>query len=284
MCIDRSPPKDPSFLLSLPMDPMGKTFPIQSKKNLRTTTMIVATTLETRVNSNSSVPHSFFAKSFSEVNPEHKSKYSAWETPDPVFWTSKEYVVIRCDERGLGQSPGLLDTMSRGTSECFFDVVEWAAEQPWSTGKVGLLGISYYAGSQWRVAARRPKGLAAIVPWEGMTDYYRDRCRHGGILSDNFIRFWWNRQVVTNQYGKPGRAASKWGEDTLEGDLLDEILVANRNDQNKDNEKNRFLDDEYYASKEFNLEDIEVPLLSVANWGGILLHLRGREIYYYVVL
>ncbi|KAM3071817.1 hypothetical protein ACMFMG_009674 [Clarireedia jacksonii] len=218
----------------------------------------------------------FFSKSFSEVNPEHKSKYSAWETPDPVFWTSHGYIVVRCDERGLGQSPGLLDTMSRGTSECFFDVVEWAAEQDWSSGKVGLLGISYYAGSQWRVAARRPKGLACIIPWEGMTDYYRDRCRHGGILSDGFIRFWWNRQVITNQYGRAGRAAARWGEDTLEGDLPDDVLAQNRNDQNIDNENNRFLDDDYYASKDFNLEDIEVPLLSVANWGGILLHLRGN--------
>ncbi|KAM3155235.1 hypothetical protein ABEW05_004240 [Botrytis cinerea] len=218
----------------------------------------------------------FFAKSFSEVNSEHKSKYSAWETPDPVFWTSKGYVVVRADERGLGQSPGLLDTMSRGTSECFFDVVEWASEQPWSSGKVGLLGISYYAGSQWRVAARRPKGLAAIIPWEGMTDYYRDRCRHGGILSDEFIRFWWNRQVITNQYGRPGRAASKWGEDTIEGDLDEETLLKNRNDQTIDNVNNRFLDDDYYKSKDFNLEDIEVPVLSVANWGGILLHLRGN--------
>lgn len=76
--------------------------------------------------------------------------------------------MLRADERGTGQSPGLLDTMSAGTAECFFDVVEWAAVQPWSTGKVGLLGISYYAGSQWRVAARKPKGLAAIVPWEGL--------------------------------------------------------------------------------------------------------------------
>ena len=132
------------------------------------------------------------------------------------------------------------------------------------------------AGSQWRVAARRPKGLAAIIPWEGMTDYYRDRCRHGGIFSNSFIKFWWNRQVITNQYGRPGRAASKWGEDTVEGDLPDDVLAQNRNDQNTDNEKNRFLDDEYYASKEFNLEDIEVPILSVANWGGILLHFRGK--------
>lgn len=80
------------------------------------------------------------------MNKEHRSRYSAWETPDPVYWTQKGYVVVRVDERGLGQSPGLLDTMSNGTSECFFDVVEWAAEQEWSSGKVGLLGISYYAG------------------------------------------------------------------------------------------------------------------------------------------
>lgn len=166
--------------------------------------------------------------------------------------------------------------MSRGTSEAFVQVIEWAAEQEWSNGKVGLLGISYFAGSQWRVAARRPKGLAAIIPWEGMSDYYRDRCRHGGILSNEFIRFWWDRQVGSNQYGKGGRAARNWGPDTLEGDLTEEELEANRQDQNIDNAANYYRDQPYYASKEYNLEDIEVPVLSVANWGGILLHLRGN--------
>ncbi|KAJ4319260.1 hypothetical protein N0V84_006451 [Fusarium piperis] len=218
----------------------------------------------------------FHPKSFSEVNPQHKSAHSAWETPDPGFWTTHGYAVVRADERGLGQSPGLLDTMSRGTSEAFFDVVEWAAEQPWSSGKVGLLGISYYAGSQWRVAARKPKGLSAIVPWEGMSDYYRDRCRHGGILSNGFIKFWWNRQVITNQYGRPGRSSRNWGPDTIEGDLPEEELEANRQDQTKDNLENRFRDQAYYASKEYDMGDIEVPLLSVGNWGGILLHLRGN--------
>ncbi|CAK7210567.1 hypothetical protein SEUCBS140593_000872 [Sporothrix eucalyptigena] len=218
----------------------------------------------------------FHAKSFSEVNPRHKSAHSAWETPDPGFWTEHGYAVVRADERGLGQSPGVLDTMSRGTSEAFVDVVEWAADQTWSTGKVGLLGISYYAGSQWRVAARQPKGLAAIVPWEGMSDYYRDRCRHGGILSNAFIKFWWNRQVITNQYGLAGRQARNWGPDTLEGDLSEDELAANRNDQTVDNAANKFRDEAYYASKEYDMADIQVPLLSVGNWGGILLHLRGN--------
>lgn len=89
----------------------------------------------------------FHPLSFNEVNAEHRSKYSAWETPDPVYWCKAGYAIVRADERGLGQSPGLCDTMSRGTSECFFDVIEWSADQPWSTGKVGLLGISYYAGT-----------------------------------------------------------------------------------------------------------------------------------------
>jgi len=90
-------------------------------------------------------------------------------------------VLVRADERGCGQSPGKLDSMSRSTSDGFFDVVEWAAEQPWSSGKVGLLGISYYAGSQWRVAARKPKGLAAMVPWEGENT-------HSGVELSPYLR------------------------------------------------------------------------------------------------
>ena len=219
---------------------------------------------------------SFNAGSYAEVNPKHKSEHSGWEMPDPKFWTAHGYAVVRADERGFGQSSGKADTMSQGTSEAFFDVVEWAASQPWSNGKVELLGISYYAGTQWRVAARNPKGLAAIIPWEGMSDYYRDRCRHGGILSDKFIDLWWNRQVVTNQYGRPGRTASSWGTDTIEDDLPEDELVANRQDQVIDNAANFFRDHEYYATKDFKLSDIKVPLLSVGNWGGNLLHLRGN--------
>jgi predicted acyl esterase len=118
-----------------------------------------------------------------------------------------------------------------------------------------------------------------------MSDYYRDRCQHGGILSNKFIGFWWNRQVLVNQYGKAGRSQLKFPpdgpgargqEDTIEGDLPEDVLVKNRQDQTIDNAKYKYRDEDYYASKDFKLEDIEVPLLSVANWGGILLHLRGN--------
>jgi predicted acyl esterase len=123
-----------------------------------------------------------------------------------------------------------------------------------------------------------------------MSDYYRDRCRHGGILSNNFIKFWWNRQILPNQYGRPGHLTheipkdiagdgpgrASWGSKTLEGDMTEEELEEMRNDQTIDTVKWKFRDDEYFASKEYDMGDIEVPLLSVGNWGGILLHLRGN--------
>lgn len=185
-------------------------------------------------------------------------------------------MVVRADEVGTGQSPGIVDVLSASTIDAFCELIEWASEQPWSTGKVGLLGISYYGATQWQVAARNPKGLAAIVPWEGFSDHYRDATRHGGILSSGFLRFWWDRQVASNQYGLPGRAARKHGPDTLEGDLTEEELKANRVEFLDEHQQSRFRDCARYASVNFNLEDIQVPLLSVANWGGIFLHLRGN--------
>lgn len=212
------------------------------------------------------------------MNAKHKTipEHSAFETPDPKFWTDEGYAVVRADEVGIGQSPGVADTMSKSTTDAFSEVIEWAADQPWSNGKVGLLGISYFGGSQWRVAARRPRGLACIIPYEGMADYYRDRCRHGGILTAPFLKFWFNRQVKSNQYGLPNRSKNQRGPDTIEGDLSEEELETSRRDQLVDNSNNFFRDDEYYASRDYNLEDIEVPLLSVGNLGNIVVHLRGN--------
>ncbi|KAJ6086149.1 hypothetical protein N7486_010430 [Penicillium sp. IBT 16267x] len=223
------------------------------------------------------VPYeSFHPASFAEVNPDHKSEHSAWETPFPAYWTAHGYIVIRADELGLGQSPGLMDVLSATTVDSFFELIEWASVQEWSTGKIGLLGVSYYAAMQWQVAARNPKGLAAFVAWEGFSDFYRDASRHGGILSNAFLQTWYKRQVLSNQYGLPGRASRNWGPDTVEGDLSSEELTQNSVDTLKQLQLARFRDDERFSSCNFDLEGVTVPLLSVANWGGYLLHLRGN--------
>lgn len=221
---------------------------------------------------------SFNPKSFSEVHPTHQTEHSAWETPTPQFWTDNGYIVIRADEIGVGQSPGLLHVKSAASIEGFCDVIEWAAEQEWCSGKVGLLGVSYYAATQWQVASLQPKGLAAIVPWEGFSDPYSESLRHGGILSNKFYSMWYSRQVAPNQYGLPGRAARNWGPDTVEGDLSSEELKANRHEAVL--HEQRYRDDKILSTLNFNLEDVTVPVLSVANLGGILLHLRGNVLGY----
>ncbi|GLA50104.1 hypothetical protein AnigIFM63604_006126 [Aspergillus niger] len=223
------------------------------------------------------VHYSYFnPPSYAEVNPDHKTDHSTWETPTPSYWTQHGYVVVRGDEPGTGQSPGFLDALSTATIDAFYELIEWASEQTWSNGKVGLLGISYFGATQWQVAARRPKGLAAIVPWEGFSDFYRDACRHGGILSNAGLDTIWERQIGSNQYGLAGRAARNRGDDTIEGSLSADELANNRVTFVDVARKHRFRDGERFASVNFNLEDIQVPLLSVANWGGILLHLRGN--------
>ncbi|KAM0793769.1 hypothetical protein ACM66B_001187 [Microbotryomycetes sp. NB124-2] len=232
----------------------------------------------------------FHPKSFEQIPDEQKSEYSAWETPHPDYWTKHGYVVLRIDERGIGSSPGFMDTMSDQTSADFANCIEWAADQEWSNGKIGLLGISYFGGSQWRVAARRPKGLACIIPWEGMTDYYRDRVRQGGIYSNQFVYFWWNNQVMPMQYGNPEKKPRRFGPhnpvgkaigpECIEGTLSPEELESLRRDQTIDNRNFRYLDEPYHASRVYELGDIEVPTLSVANLGGNTLHLRGNVVGY----
>jgi len=74
---------------------------------------------------------------------------------------------------GAGRSPGRIDISSRETQD-LYHCIEWAAVQPWSSGKVGLNGISYFAMNQWHVASLQPPHLAAMCSREGAADFYRD--------------------------------------------------------------------------------------------------------------
>ena len=124
-----------------------------------------------------------------------------WEPVDPEIWIPWGYAVIRIDSRGAGRSPGYLDLMSLRETRDYYNAIEWAGQLPWSNGKVGLNGISYYAINQWQVASLQPPHLAAMIPWEGAADMYRDWSRHGGILSNVFASFWFPMQVQSEQHG-----------------------------------------------------------------------------------
>jgi putative CocE/NonD family hydrolase len=118
------------------------------------------------------------------------SSLTGWEGPDPAWWTAQGYAVVNCDLRGAGTSAGSASLLSDQEGDDVYDLIEWAAGQLWSTGAVGMIGVSYLAISQWKAAARQPPGLKAICPWEGYTDVYRDLMRPGGIREYGFSRMW----------------------------------------------------------------------------------------------
>ena len=204
------------------------------------------------------------------------NRFAAWELADPEKWVPDGYVCVRVDSRGAGRSPGSIDPWSAREAQDLYECIEWAAEQPWSTGKIGLAGISYYAMNQWQAAALQPPHLAAICPWEGSSDVYREVARHGGMHAA-FIERWYPNQIATVQHGLGDRAKrSRVTGKGVAGDetLTDEELAANRLDFGAAVREHAF-DDEYWQSGRADLGKITVPLLSAANWGGPP-HLRGN--------
>lgn len=104
-----------------------------------------------------------------------------WEAPDPGYWVQQGYAVCNPDARGACESEGDIQFFGEQEGRDGHDVVEWLAAQEWCNGKVAMSGNSYLAISQWFTAAEQPAHLAAIAPWEGMSDLYRDNVRQGGI-------------------------------------------------------------------------------------------------------
>ena len=204
------------------------------------------------------------------------NKYQNWEVVDPEKWVPDGYAVVRVDSRGAGRSPGYLcHNASRETRDIHL-CIEWAAAQPWCSGKVGMNGISYYASNQWRAAATQPPQLAAICAWEGWNDAYRDGARHGGIIC-SFRKNWQEMQVKTVQHGYAKGAKSRvTGEPVCGPEILSEDeLIKNR--ENMWGELlSRELDGPYYRERSADLSKVTVPLLTAANWGGQGLHTRGN--------
>lgn len=125
-----------------------------------------------------------------QPEPLRISDQTSWEAPDPIWWAQQGYAVINLDTRGAGRSEGRGDLFSGREADDIAQVIAWIAEQPWSNGRVGMLGVSYLALSQYKAAALNPPALKAICPWEGFTDAYRDFFTPGGVVEDGFARVW----------------------------------------------------------------------------------------------
>ena len=205
------------------------------------------------------------------------NKYQNWEVVDPEKWVPDGYAVVRVDSRGAGRSPGVIDVWSPRETRDLHDCIEWAADQAWSNAKVGLSGISYYAMNQYQVAATQPPHLAALCPWEGASDWYREVYYHGGILC-TFAGNWFPRQVSSVQHGLGERARKSpvTGESVAGPETLsNEELARSRVELGVEIKRHPLMDG-WYRKRNPDWSRVRVPMLSAANWGGQGLHPRGN--------
>lgn len=175
------------------------------------------------------------------------SKYAPIEAQDPMTWCPLGYAIVVPDPRGINHSEGDVTSWSPQEGLDIHDTIEWIAAQPWSNGKVGMAGASYFGIVQWFAGATRPPHLAALMPYDGMSDLYREIVAHGGIPNKGFVGFWNNTVRSTH---------------------------ARAEDWMKAMELHPFFD-EHWQSKVPAVENINVPTYVISCWSDHAVHTRG---------
>ncbi|KAG5791714.1 hypothetical protein H9Q69_009249 [Fusarium xylarioides] len=214
-----------------------------------------------------------YAEMYKDIKP--LGPDACFELCDPlVLCQEYGYALLRVDERGIGNSEGRLDPFGLGRSsqiqddaegQDLYDVVEWAAAQSWSNGKVAFSGISYYGMVGYWAAMRKPPHLTCVMSYESAYSLYQS-VRRGGIYSQNFQSHWYKNIVTPQQRG--ARDGSRTKEE-LEADLVDYpgLLATN---EYPDRGCVGFLE------KIRSLSDIEVPIYLAGNWTDSEVHLPGN--------
>ena len=184
-----------------------------------------------------------------------------WRETGPIgLYVARGYVYAHMDARGCGKSGGEFRFLDRNEQKDLYDVVEWLGRQPWSSGKVGGIGQSYFCMLQWWMAIQRPPSLACIAAFDGLNDPYRASVYQGGMLSDFFGSYWWNQNRIINRHPANGEFPREQPYD-LNLQLQQHPTY-----------------DEFWRERcaAEHLHQIEVPLYSVGVWGKVDLHTRGN--------
>ena len=144
-----------------------------------------------------------------------------WREVGPVPWYVREhgYAYVHADVRGSGKSGGEYTMLGKEEQQDLYELIEWIGRQPWSNGRVGGIGQSYYAWAQWFMGIVNPPSLKCIAPYDGFTDIYRDSAYHGGIFCEFLV--WWYNMVRSNNLM---RAANLPTGRTMEPDIAGQIL------------------------------------------------------------
>src|SRR5260370_9256200 len=128
------------------------------------------------------------------------------------------YVMVIEDTRGQFAAEGEFNPFFQEPTDGA-DTIAWAARAPWSNGKVGLAGGSYFGATQWLAAREAPEALLAMVPTITSADYYESWTYQGGAFQLGFILMWTLGFALAEQQRR-----LKTGQATMED--LDKTLRA----------------------------------------------------------
>ncbi len=156
-------------------------------------------------------------------------QYENHESVNTVDWVPNGYVVIRIDSRGVCNSPGVQAPLSRQEAEDYYDAIEWAGDQPWCNGNVGLWGMSYVAMTQHNVASLQPSHLKAMIAQGTDSDPYNEYLYGGGLWDDAWWTWW--RQVWSGKNSCGSRRETDWMAQ-LRANTFDDQLVYGPNSAN----------------------------------------------------
>ncbi len=121
--------------------------------------------------------------------PYDKTAGLAAQMLDPMKAAKAGFALVIQDTRGRFTSGGefncFVDDINDG-----YDTVEWAAAQPWSSGRVGMIGASYVGATQWLCAITRPPHLVAIAPNVTASNYHNGWTYQGGAFELGFNASW----------------------------------------------------------------------------------------------
>jgi hypothetical protein len=138
------------------------------------------------------------------------------------------YACVRVDMRGTGDSDGvMLDEYTKLEQDDALEVIAWLAAQPWCSGAVGMMGISWGGFNSLQVAARRPPALKAIISLCSTDDRYADDIHHmgGALLTDNLR---WASTMFGYQTRPPDPAivGERWREMWLQRLHAEPLMLA----------------------------------------------------------
>jgi predicted acyl esterase len=179
------------------------------------------------------------------------------------YFAGHGYAGVRVDLRGTGDSDGIIeDEYLPQEQEDAIDVIAWLAAQPWCTGAVGMLGISWGGFNGLQVAARRPPGLKAVISMCASDDRYADDVHYVGgcVLAVDMLP--WAATMLTGNALPPDQAVvgDSWRATWLQRiERTPPFIEAWLAHQRRDGYWRQGSVCEHY-------EAIEVPVYAIGGW------------------